>query len=168
MYRLRELEQKDLIIINQWRNNKNLIDFLGSTYRYINLNVDEQWFANYMNNRNNTIRCSIVNKDDIVLGLVSLTSINTINQSAIFHIMIGDVNNQNKGIGTFAVNEMIHHAFYNLNLKRIELSVLSDNLRAQHVYEKVGFKYEGTKRKAVYKNGLFVDMKMYAILREEL
>lgn len=82
--------------------------------------------------------------------------------------MIGDCENQGKGIGTFAVKEMINHAFYNLNLHRIELTVLEDNVRAIHLYEKCGFKYEGRKRKAKYKNGKFVDMKMYAILREEI
>ena len=83
-----------------------------------------------MNNRNNTVRCSIVDSEDTIIGLVSLTSINTINQSAIFHIMIGESNNQNKGAGSFAVKSMIQHAFNNLNLRRIELSVLSNKSRA--------------------------------------
>lgn len=168
MYQLRELEKKDLITINQWRNNKVVIDFLGAPFRFINLDVDEQWFNSYLNHRDSSIRCSIVNENDEILGLISLTSINTINQSATMHIMIGKESNCGKGIGSFAIREMINHAFYNLNLRRIELSVLETNVRAQHVYEKNGFMYEGTKRKAVYKDGHFVDMKMYAILRDSL
>lgn len=167
MYRLRELEKKDIAIINQWRNKKELIDYLGAPFRYINLDVDEQWYLQYMNNRNNTVRCSIVDSEDTIIGLVSLTSINTINQSATFHIMIGESKNQNKGAGSFAVKSMIQHAFNNLNLRRIELSVLSNNTRAQHIYEKNGFIYEGTKRKSVFKNGDFVDMKIYSILKED-
>ena len=89
-----------------------------------------------------------------------------INQTATLHIMIGEANEYNKGIGTYAVKEMIQHAFNNLNLRRIELEVLSENTRARHVYEKVGFLHEGTKKKAVYKNGEFVDMEMYAIIKE--
>ena len=167
MYRLRELEPRDIVTINKWRNNKKLVDYLGAPFRYININVDEQWFQNYMSNRNSNVRCAIVDENNVILGLVSLTSIDTINQSATFQIMIGDLNNCEKGIGSFAVNEMLNHAFNNLNLRRIELSVLSSNDRAQHVYEKSGFVFEGLKRKAVYKNGQFVDMKIYSILKED-
>lgn len=167
MFKLRELQYCDLSIINKWRNNKDLIDLLGAPFRYININVDEEWYKNYLSNRNAAVRCSIVDENDHLFGLVSLTSINTVNQTAEFHVMLGDLNNCEKGIGTFAVTEMINHAFYNLNLRRIELEVLADNLRAQHVYEKVGFVCEGTKRKAIFKNGQFVDLKMYAILRED-
>ena len=81
--------------------------------------------------------------------------------------MIGDKKNQGRGIGFFAVKEMLNHAFNNLNLQRVELFVLEDNKRAIHLYEKSGFKYEGRKRKARYKNGKFVDLFMYSILKEE-
>ena len=48
MYKLRELEQKDLDTINKWRNNKELIDLLGAPYRFINYEVDVRWFEHYM------------------------------------------------------------------------------------------------------------------------
>lgn len=168
MFRLRELERKDLQEINKWRNNPELIELLGAPFRYINLDVDVKWFESYMSNRGNAVRCAITedNQDDI-LGLVSLVSINYMNQSAEFHIMIGDTVNQGRGIGTFAVNEMLNHAFNNMNLQRVELTVLDDNERAKHLYEKCGFVYEGRKRKAKYKNGQFVDMLMYSILKSE-
>ena len=81
--------------------------------------------------------------------------------------MIGDERSCDKGIGTFAVKMMIEHAFYNMNLRRIELRVLIDNYIALHVYEKIGFKKEGIKRKAIYKKGKYVDLINCAILRDE-
>lgn len=168
MYRLRELEEKDIIIINKWRNNAELISMLGAPYRFINQSVDKNWFNSYMNNRSSQVRCAIVTEEnDDILGLVSLTSINQLNQSAEFHIMIGETVNQGKGMGTFAVKKMLDHAFKNLNLYRIELTVLESNKRAQHLYEKCGFIKEGTMRNCVYKNGEFVNMHIYSILKEE-
>ncbi len=167
MYKLREIERKDVPIINSWRNKKELIDCLGATYRYINLDVDFEWFDNYMKNRSNSVRCAVVGAEDNILGIVSLVSINHINQSAVLHILIGDSSNQDKGIGTFAIKVILSHAFYNLNLNRVELFALDSNDRAKHVYEKIGFTFEGKKRKAVFKNGHFVDMVLYSILREE-
>lgn len=167
MYRLRELERRDLAEINKWRNDPELIRFLGAPFRYINYEVDVQWFENYMKNRDNAVRCAIAGDDDVIIGLVSLVPVNTFNQSAVLHIMIGSSENHNRGCGTFAVNEILKHAFMNMNLNRVELSVLEDNSRARHVYEKAGFIQEGIKRNAVFKGGRFVNMVMYAILREE-
>lgn len=167
MYRLRELERKDLPTINKWRNDPELISLLGAPYRFINPMVDEKWFDNYMSARNNTVRCSIVDDNNEIVGLITLASIDHLNQSAELHIMIGEKDNQGKGAGTFAVKAMLEHAFYNLNLHRIELSVLENNHRARHLYEKVGFIYEGTKRQAKYKNGSFIDMLIYAVLKDD-
>ena len=169
MYKLRELRKTDMPKINEWRNDSELIAYLGASFRYINLDVEYLWYENYMSNRNNTVRCVIVDAadDENALGLVSLTDINTINQTADFHIMIGDTANRGKGIGQFATNEMLNHAFNNLNLHRVELEVLESNLHARNLYKKVGFVQEGIKRQSIYKNGRFVDMITMAILKED-
>lgn len=167
-YRLRELQKKDLPVINQWRNDPELIAQLGAPYRFINLDVDTTWYDSYMSNRSTTVRCAVVGKDtDEILGLASLVSIDHMNQSAEFHIMVGSSENQGKGIGTFAVREMLHHAFDNLNLQRVELIVLENNDRARHLYEKVGFIQEGVKRNSKFKKGRFVNMVIYSILKSE-
>lgn len=168
MYQLREIDKKDLQIINQWRNDFELVSMLGAPFRYININVDINWFEHYMLNRSETVRCAIVkNCDDKILGLVSLTSVDYMNQSAELHIMIGDKENQGQGIGTFAVSKMLFHAFNNMNLQRIELTVLDSNKIAQHLYKKIGFVLEGTKRKAKFKNGEFVNILLYSVLKED-
>ena len=81
--------------------------------------------------------------------------------------MIGNEEHQNKGLGTFAIREILKHAFMNMNLHRVELDVLADNLRARHLYEKMGFVLEGTKRKASFKDGDYRDVCMYAILKDD-
>lgn len=165
MYHLRELKRSDLKTINQWRNMPELISNLGAPFRYINLQVDEQWFESYMQNRSHAVRCAITDDRDNIIGLVSLLKIDHLNQNAELHIMIGDTGERNKGAGTFAVQEIITHGFKNLNLQRIELNVLESNEIARHVYEKTGFVCEGRKRRALYKNSEFVDVLIYAILK---
>ncbi len=166
-YKLRELSRKDLKVINTWRNDEKLISYLGANYRYIDLEIDEAWFDNYLKNRNNTVRCAIVDSDDMIVGLVSLTNINYVNRTAEFHIMIGESDNQNQGIGTYAVDTMLKHAFNNLNLNRIYLEVLKTNDRAIRVYEKNGFQREGVLRQAFYKNGKYEDAIIMSVLKEE-
>ncbi|MBQ7154667.1 MAG: GNAT family N-acetyltransferase [Synergistaceae bacterium] len=168
MFRLRELERRDIPSINSWRNDPELIANLGAPFRYINPDVDSAWYDGYMKSRSNSVRCAIVaeNSDEII-GLVSLMNIDYMNQCAEFHIMIGSPQNQNRGAGTFAVNAMLEHAFMNLNLQRVELCCNLSNARAQHVYEKAGFIREGLKRKARFKHGEFIDVIQYAVLRED-
>ena len=80
MYKLRELERKDMPIVNLWGRDSELIHFLGSPFRYINSDVDDKFFDSYMSSRNNTIRCAIVSDtSDVIKGLVTLANINHFN-----------------------------------------------------------------------------------------
>lgn len=167
MYWMRELEEKDLKEINSWRNDPELISKLGAPFRYINYEVDKCWYDVYMKNRNNTVRCAIVDNNDSILGLITLANIDYISRCAEMHIMIGKKENRGKGIGKFAIGELLYHAFNNLNLNRIELLVLSDNIAAKNLYSKFGFVKEGMKRAAKYKNGEYKDLELYSILRHE-
>ena len=54
-----------------------------------------------------------------------------------------------------------------LRLHRLELEVFSFNPRAQHVYEKAGFRKEGVRRDAVLDNGRYADVILMAILEDE-
>ena len=169
MYILRELQRSDIPTINLWRNNRDLISWLGAPFRYINAETEEKWFADYMVNRNNCVRCVIAfaNKQTEAIGLVSLTDINWIHRSCTLHIMVGNEESRGKGAGTFAVNSILEHAFLNLNLNRVELSVLSHNKIAMKLYKKSGFVEEGIKRSASFKNGEYNDLVMMSILESE-
>ena len=84
MYRLRELERRDLPEINRWRNDPELVEFLGSLIRFINMETDEAWYENYQNHRYEQVRCAIVDDDDQKLGLASLVGVSQIQQLASF------------------------------------------------------------------------------------
>lgn len=169
MYLLRELRRSDIPAINAWRADRELISRLGATYRFINEEVDERWFNAYMERRGNTVRCAIVEaeKPETILGLVSLCDIDSHNRSCVFHIMIGDKAQRGKGMGSFAVSEILRHAFQDLNLNRVELTVLPDNEPALKLYRKAGFQQEGLLRQHVFKDGKYRDMIIMSILREE-
>jgi hypothetical protein len=64
MYKLGELRKEDIPNINKWHNDSELINHLGAPFHYINLDVDYRWYDNYMQNRNTTTRCAIVEATD--------------------------------------------------------------------------------------------------------
>ncbi len=167
MLRLRELERKDIPEINRWRSDHELSSNLSGVFRFINLDVDNSWYDRYLASRSTQVRCAIVDDEDAILGCVYLLNINQVNQSAELHIMIGRAENRGMGLGTFAVNAMVKHAFFDLNLRRLQLGVLASNKHAQALYRKIGFVEEGRRRSAVYKNGKFEDELEMGLLREE-
>lgn len=168
MYSLRELSRSDLPEINRWRSDRELIDGLGAPFRYIDLSIDERWYEGYLNGRANTVRCVVVDEEatNSPLALVTLASIDWVSRVCELHIMVAP-RCQGQGVGTYAVGTMLQHAFLDLGLRRIELSVLADNARARALYEKAGFTEEGVKKSARYKNGLYHDLCIMALLKED-
>ena len=167
-YFLREICRSDIQVINSWRNDREIIDTLGASFRYIGEETDIIWFNNYLSNRSGIIRLAICNKASTTLiGAVYLLGIDWVNRSAEFAIWIGEKSYQGKGAGFFAIRETLSHAFNDLNLHRIHLTVLATNQRAINLYKKIGFLEEGRLRQVVFKNGCFIDMLQMSILASE-
>ncbi len=64
---------------------------------------------------------------------------------------------QGQGVGSALLNTAIDLADNWLNLKRIELTVYSDNAAAVGLYKKFGFVVEGEAKAYAYRNGKYVD-----------
>lgn len=71
------------------------------------------------------------------------------------------------GGSNFAVTAILKYAFTDLNLHRVQLEVLTNNTRARNLYKKCGFRDEGEKRQAIFKNGRYLDITVMGILKTE-
>ncbi len=71
-----------------------------------------------------------------------------------------------KGFGTGALKQTCDYIFHNTNIIRIFAEPFAHNISSCRILEKCGFEYEGTLRKNAIKNGIFIDMKMYSILKD--
>ena len=70
------------------------------------------------------------------------------------------------GIGSKLFSELDKWAREN-NLTRLELTVVSSNIVAKHLYEKNGFEIEGTRKNAMIIDGKYVDEYYMAKLYED-
>jgi RimJ/RimL family protein N-acetyltransferase len=100
-------------------------------------------------------------------GEVVLMDLDVDNRSCAFRIALGGAKFFGRGLGTEATRLVLAHAFDTAGLHRISLEVYAFNPRARHVYEKVGFGYEGTRRHALCWDGAWVDAYAMAILADE-
>lgn len=167
-FTLREIQYEDLPLINKWRNDPEIIAWLGNNFLYITKDVDADWYRNYLQHRDKAVRFAIVeNATNAMVGTAQLTDMHAINRAAEFSIAIGEKEYWNKGAGHTAIQMIIQHGFQDLNLHRIYLRVLARNVRAIHLYKKAGFLQEGILRQSLYKQGVFEDEWMMAMLKED-
>ena len=73
----------------------------------------------------------------------------------------------NQGIMTEALKAVIQHGFYTMNLNRIEAQHETLNPASGSVMRKCGMVKEGTLRQRLLNKGKFVDVELYAILRND-
>lgn len=72
-----------------------------------------------------------------------------------------------KGYGTEAAKLLIKYGFEVLNLNRIYAAAFTENPGSWRIMEKCGMKHEGVFRQHVLKDGKYVDLTFYSILKEE-
>ena len=70
-----------------------------------------------------------------------------------------------QGIGTEAVRQLCQYIFKNTNIIRLFAEPFAYNTASCKILEKNGFQYEGTLRNNAVKNGVILDMRMYALIK---
>jgi RimJ/RimL family protein N-acetyltransferase len=71
------------------------------------------------------------------------------------------------GDGRRILTEIIRIAFRELGAHRLFLDVFEDNARARHLYESLGFKYEGVMRQAAHRDDRWFDLHLMSMLESE-
>lgn len=104
---------------------------------------------------------------DELIGCIVLDGIQWNNGCCMLAVGIGPAECRGKGYGTEAMSLVLRYAFQELNLHRVGLNFISYNTRAQGVYERLGFRYEGTVREYVHRDGDFYDLVYMGMLQEE-
>ncbi|KAF9475815.1 acyl-CoA N-acyltransferase [Pholiota conissans] len=72
-----------------------------------------------------------------------------------------------KGYASEVMEWLVGYSFKGLGLRRLSLFAFSSNTRAIALYEKIGFKHEGRKREAIWKEGEWVDYVWMGLLSRE-
>ena len=101
------------------------------------------------------------------IGNISLQNIDHYNQCAEIAFLFGNKSYWGKGYATIASKIVIDHAFKNLNMNRVYLGCLKNNLAMIKLASKIGFKKEGVRRSALFSAGEFIDVWEYGLLKHE-
>jgi RimJ/RimL family protein N-acetyltransferase len=102
------------------------------------------------------------------IGNISLQNIHPIDRSAEYAVILGDRDYWGKGVAGEASRLIIQHGFSTMNLHRIYCGTSTENVPMQKLAAKLGFREEGRRKEAMYKNGAFVDVIEYGLLRSDI
>lgn len=165
---LRAPEVEDIPLFVSWFNDWRTVRTLGRRAPMPRWQ-ESRWFegmgewwgkSDYM-----FVACLL--EDDRPIGNCGLHEISTTDGSAMLGIAVGHPDDRGKGLGTEILRALLAFGFGQLRLERIGLDVYDMNPGARHVYERVGFVYEGTLRHAAFREGAYLDVVRMSILADE-
>ena len=144
---IRPVELGDEEFLYKWWNDGKLMEHAGFPSGL--LESKEKIKSDIQNEQNSGIyserrRFIICLKEDLIpIGEINYHDWDARNQKCKIGIKICEQVEQGKGYGYDALISFIDYVFNHLNLNKIELTTMSDNVRAQNLYKKLGFRKFG-------------------------
>ena len=164
---LRKLELDDAPAMYQYASNADVTKYVLWD-SHPSLHVTEQFLQMMINKyeEGNLAWAITLKNSNAFVGTIDFVMLNKAERIAEIGYALSDAY-WGKGIATEATQALIHYGFTQLQLERIQARCFSNNIGSERVMQKAGMTYEGTLRKGKFAKGIYHDIKMYAILREE-
>lgn len=163
---LREMTEEDTADIIRWRN----LEEVRTHFIYqepFTREIHENWLHHVVQKGKAAQMIICDRKSGKGLGSVYIRDIDHRHRKGEYGIFIGETAARGRGIGTRAASLMIGYGFRELALHKIFLRVFADNIQAVRSYEKAGFIREAYLKDDVCIGGVFRDMILMAVIREE-
>lgn len=109
---------------------------------------------------------AVIRYRDRLAGVIGIHTINWNDRKTSIGYWLGEAF-QGQGLMTRACRAMVEHALVTERLNRVEIHAATGNTRSRAIPERLGFTHEGCLRQAQWLYDHFVDLELYAMLREE-
>ncbi|MHA1976720.1 MAG: GNAT family N-acetyltransferase [Candidatus Hodarchaeales archaeon] len=166
---LRGVELSDVPELMKYWNNRELKRFLHAITPHA-IQEEEEWVRKTWSERRkgkSYVFAVVLVDSNLYIGNVEVSIMDTLSRRGNLGIAIFNPNYWSKGHGTEAIGMILGYSFTTLNLHSVQLSVFSNNPRAQRCYEKNGFKKTGVRREALYSDGEYLDIYLLDITKNE-
>lgn len=161
---LRHLERTDLDRTWEWLHRADIHERVGVMVPF-SRTKQEAWFASLEQAQDKNVFAVCRIEDDVHIGNASLDMIDLRHRNAGLSIFVADQEIRGKGHGSDALRVLARYAFDYLNLHRIWCKTDADDTRLEYFYTRLGFQAEGVLREHEFRNGVFIDKKLFARIR---
>lgn len=157
---IRRFQEEDIPFKVKWINDDN-----NNKYLHYDLPLKEdktlQWFKSVKYREDRADYTITYNGEPA--GLIGLLKIDKENKNAEYYICLGEEKFKGKGIADIATDLLIKKSYKEFGLKEIYLYTEVDNVRAQRLFKKSGFKKKRLLRNDLFFNGKNVDRYEYIL-----
>ena len=102
-----------------------------------------------------------------LVGYGGFTSVDARSRVGEVALLIGDEKDRHKGYGSDALRVLCAFGFREIGLRKVKARILADNLMSRACFEGIGFQPEGLEKAEVYRDGVFIDVALYALFGGE-
>lgn len=160
--KLRYYEPEDLDLLVSLRGNVESYDFFFE-YEPINKQMTKDWWENSFKKSNEKNFIIALKSNNKAIGTCALTDIDYRNKKAEFgrYYISPELNSSGSAIEAELL--CLEYGFNHLNLNKVFCNTLANNKKVLSLHKHFGFVEEGHLSKHIYKNGDYVDVKLYAL-----
>lgn len=166
---LRAVEQQDLELLRDWRNNPSFRRNFREV-RELSLYNQEKWIAKVNNSPNDFMFVIVDLATNEPVGACGLLYVNWIIRSADFSFYIGKNNDylDEKKMGKDAAQLLIDYGFKNLNLHKIWMELYEYDVRKIKFFTEVfRFRQDGILRDNCFEAGRYWDSYIFSLLERD-
>lgn len=160
------MEETDMQCYYDMINDPSICEKVVGWSFPVSFKEQSDWFERVIKDGLNKRFTIVLKENDQPVGMVTLTNIDWQNRSAFHGIKLHPSCPKGKGIGTDAVLTLMKYAFEEVNLNRLDGCWLEDNIASERLYLKCGWEIEGIKKSAIFRGGIYHDLKIVGITKE--
>lgn len=164
---LRRLCRDDAENVVRWRSQPQVADQLFSPPPTLDEHL--RWFeaAAGSKSRQEFVIGARTADGEVPVGTIGLSGIDARHRRAEYGILLGETRAVGQGLAAEASALLLTYAFETLDLHRVILQLFHDNARALRLYGRLGFVTEGVLRDHAVRRGVYVDVVVMGLLRDE-
>lgn len=166
-FELSPVREADVDRLNAWQNDPEIRDLIMGFRGPVQLRTTQDWVAALQDQTLQSRALFAIRVGGVIQGIVQLHAIDWLHRTALLGVYVGDTATRGAGLGLGATALILDYGFNGLDLTRIGLEVLSENVGARRLYEALGFRHEGTKRSAYNLAGARRDVDLFAMLASD-
>ena len=165
--RIRPIEATDLDHLLRCRSDPEVMRWWGDPVPLPSLEALERDVAGRFVDTDTALYLIVETAAGEPVGRLDISGIDARHRSAEVSLYVGDPAALGEGYGSDALGAACRYLFEQRGLHRISLTVMTGNSRAITVYERLGFRPEGTLRRHLWMDGGPVDEIVMSLLPGE-
>jgi len=150
-----------------WLNDPKVNQYLETRWSNQTIETVREFVNTMINSPDNYLFAIIENKNGTHIGNIKLGPINSHHSFADVSYFIGERSMWGKGYATEAVQLITQFGFKKLRLHRLQAGIYASHVASKRVLEKVGYKFECSRKAQLKGANGWEDHLLYGLLRED-